>query len=403
MAGPRNLITAIDVGSAKTCVLVAEVAEQGLRYKAHAVSESRGSRKGLIVDLDKAVYSIQRAAERAEQAGQVQIENAVVGIGGPHIRGVNTRGGITLGPRARDVSRDDVREAIERARAITLPADREVLHMLPQEFLLDEQGSIREPAGMSGAKLEVKMHLVTGSTSAAQSVVTAVNKSGIVVDDKIYEPLAAADCVLKPDERELGVCLADIGAGSTDLIVYYEGAVAFAGVVPIGGDHFTSDVAVGLRTPLTDAEKLKKLFGRAVAVLVPESNEIEVPSVGDRPSRLMPQRLLAEILEPRARELCEFIKDALEKAGVLELCGTGLALTGGGARLQGITEVAEDVLRRPARVGHPAPIAKMPASLAEPDFAAAVGMVMYAHRARLAQGVQEKGIAARMKALFARG
>ena len=398
----QNLITAIDVGSAKTCALVVEATEGGVRYRGHGVAESRGSRKGILVDLERAVQSIQKAVEEAEQAAGAAVEHAMVGVAGAHMRGVNSRGGISIGSRPREVTRDDVRQAVERARAIALPADREVLHLLPQQYILDDQGGIREAAGMVGSKLEVQVHVVTAASNATQNLVTALNRAGIHVDDTVYEPLCAAEACLKADERELGVCLADIGAGSTDLIVFHEGGVAHTGVVPIGGDHFTSDVAVGLRTPLADAEKIKRLFGCAVVTKIPEANEIEVPAVGDRPSRLMPQRFLAEILEPRARELFEIMRDNLRHAGVLELCGAGIVLTGGGARLHSLMEVAEDVLRRPARLGGTAAISKMPAQLAEPEFACAVGMIFYGNRARLARGPQEQGFKSKLKALFAR-
>ncbi|MGH9492259.1 MAG: cell division protein FtsA, partial [Terriglobales bacterium] len=278
-----NLLTAIDVGSAKTCVLVAEITENGLRYRGHGVSESRGSRRGLIVDLEKAVASIQRAVDEAEAVAGVNVEHALVGVAGTHIRGVNSRGGISLGGRAREITREDIRHAVEKARAIALPADREVVHLLPQQFILDDQEGIRDPAGMLGAKLEVKVHVVTAASTATQNVVSALNRAGIHVDDTVFEPLASADAILKPDERELGVCLADIGAGSTDLVVLHEGSVVHTAVIPVGGDHFTNDVAVGLRTPLAEAEKIKRGFGSALVARVPEGNEIEVPAVGDRP------------------------------------------------------------------------------------------------------------------------
>jgi len=397
-----NLLTAIDVGSAKVCAIVAEITETGVRYRGHGVSESRGTRKGVIVDLEKTVASIQRAVEQAETVAGAAVESAVIGVAGPHVRGVNSRGGIAIGSRSREIAREDVRAAVERARSVSLPPDREVLHLLPQEFILDDHSGIRDPAGMVGTKLEVQVHLATAASTATQNVVTAVNRAGIHVDDTVYEPLAAADAVLKADERELGICLCDIGAGSTDLIVFFEGAVAHTGVVPIGGDHFTNDVAVGLRTPLAEAEKIKKLFGNAMVTRVPEGNEIEVPAVGDRPSRLMPQRLLAEILEPRAYELFEMLRDHLRQAGVFELCGAGTVLTGGAARLPSMAEVAENVLRKPSRLGVPAPISKMPAALAEPEFTTAVGLIFYGHRTRLARGPQDVGLGAKLKSLFAR-
>lgn len=396
------MLTAIDVGSAKTCVMVAEISDSGVRYRAHGMCESRGSRKGLIIDLEKAVTSVQQAVERAENAAGAPIEHAVVGVAGAHIRGITSQGGIAFSSRAREISREDIKQAIERAKAINLPLDRQILHILPQEFILDDQGGLREPAGMMGSKLEVKVHVITTSSSATQNVVTTLNRAGIHVDDTVYEALADADAVLRQDERELGVCLADIGAGSTDLIVFHEGAVIHAGVVPIGGDHFTNDVAVGLRTPLADAEKIKRLFGCAVVTRIPESTEIEVPSVGDRPSRLMQQRLLGEILEPRARELFEIMREHLRASGVMELIPAGIVLTGGGARLNSMAEVAEDVLRKPIRIGLPASIAKMPAELAQPEFATVIGMALHAYRVRMLQGQQEEGFGSKLKRLFAR-
>jgi cell division protein FtsA len=399
----QNFLTAIDIGSAKTCALVAELTENGPRYCGHGISDARGSRKGVIVDLDKAAASVQRAVEQAEQMVGAPVERALVGVAGPHVRGINSRGGISLGSRAREIGRDEIRQAVERARAFNMPEDRQTLHLLPQQFILDEQDGIRDPEGMMGSRLEAQVHVVTALATAAQTVVTALNRAGIHVDDTIYEPLAAADAILRPDERELGVCLADIGAGSTDLVVYYEGAVAHTGVVPIGGDHFTNDVAVGLRTPLAEAEKIKKSFGCAVVTKIPENNEIEVPAAaGDRPSRLMPQRFLCEVLQARAQELFEHVRDHLRHAGVLELCGAGIVLTGGGARLNAIAESAEQVLRRPVRLPLPAPVDKMPAELAAPEFAAVIGMIFYGNRMRLARSAHEQGFTAKLRALFER-
>src|SRR5438034_7520661 len=255
----QHLLTAIDVGSAKTCALAAEITDSGLRYRGHGVAESRGSRKGVIVELDKAVGAIQKAVEEAEDIAGIPIERALLGVSGAHVRGVNSHGGLSFGTRAREIGRDEIRSAVEKARAIPLPLDREILHLLPQEFILDGQAGVHDPLGMMAARLEVRVHIVTAATSATQNVITAVNKAGVHVDDTVFEPLAAADSVLRSDERELGVCLADIGAGSTELIVFLQGAVAYTGVIPVGGDHFTSDLSVGLCTPLAEAEKIKKI------------------------------------------------------------------------------------------------------------------------------------------------
>jgi cell division protein FtsA len=398
----QNIITVLDVGSAKTVALICEIADSGLRYRGHGVTESRGSRKGIIAELDKAMHSVHRAVDEAEKMAECPVGNAVVAIGGPHIKGVTSRGGIALGSRPREVTRDDIRATVEKARSVHLPADREILHLLPQEFILDDQDGIRDPAGMMGCKLEVKLHMVTASSSAIQNMVTVSNRAGLHVDNTVYEALVAADSTLRAEEKELGVCLADIGAGSTDLIVYYEGMAVHSGVVPVGGDHFTNDVAVGLRTPLVEAEKIKKLFGHTVSSNVPESNEIEVPAVGDRPSRLMPQKFLAEILEPRAIELCELLRDHLHHAGVLELCGAGIVLTGGSSRLIGLGEICERELRRPVRMASPVSLARMPAQLADPEFSTVVGLAMYAHRTTVAKLSEDAGIGSRLRALWTR-
>ena len=398
----NNTIAVLDVGSAKTVALICEAGEAGLRYRGHGLSESRGSRKGIITELDKAVQSIQKAVEEAEKVAECQIGNAVIAVGGAHIKGFTSRAGGAFGYRPREVGRDDIREAVEKARSVKLPVDREVLHLLPQEFILDDQVGIRDPAGMMGCRLEVNLHLVTASSSATQNVVTAANRAGIHVDNTVYEGLVAADCTLRGDEKENGVCLVDVGAGTADLIVYCDGMAVHSGAIPIGGDHFTNDVAVGLRTPLVDAEKVKKLFGHTVSSKVPESNEIEVPAVGDRPSRLMPQRFLAEILEPRAIEFCELLRDHLQHAGVLELCGAGVVLTGGSSRLNGLAEVCERVLARPVRLAVSMPLVRMPSELAQPEFATVVGLAMYAHRTKVAKISQDQGLGSRFKAWWAR-
>jgi len=395
-----NFLTAIDVGSAKTCVLVAEITENGLRYRGHGLGESRGSRKGIIVDLDKAVASIQKVVEQAEDSAGVAVEHAILGVAGSHVRGINTHGGLVFGNRPREIGRDEIRQAVDKARAISLPPDREVLHLLPQDFILDDQHGVHDPLGMIASRLEVRVHMITAAASATQNVVTAVNRAGVHVDDTVFEPLACADSVLRSDERELGICLADIGAGSTNVVVIQEGSVGHSAVLPVGGDHFTSDLSVGLCTPIVEAEKIKKSFGNVVVTLIPEGNEVEVPSVGDRPSRLVSQRMVGEILEPRARELFEMLRENLRHTGMLEHCAAGMVITGGAARLPGILDIADSVLRMPIRMAWPAPLAKMPSTLAEPEFATVLGMIVYGHRARSASGVQDARWSSKLKAMF---
>ncbi len=396
----ENFLTTIDVGSAKTCVLVAEITENGLRYRGHGLADSRGSRKGIIVDLDKAVASIQKAVEQAEDTSGVPIGHAILGVAGAHVRGINTHGGLIFGNRSREIGREEIRQAVDKARAISLPPDREVLHLLPQEFILDDQHGVHDPLGMIATRLEVRVHMITAATPATQNVITAVNRAGVHVDDTVFEPLACADSVLRSDERELGICLADIGAGSTNVVVIQEGSVGHSAVLPVGGDHFTSDLSVGLCTPIVEAEKIKKSFGNVIVTLIPEGNEVEVPSVGDRPSRLVSQRMVGEILEPRARELFEMLRENLRHAGMLEHCAAGMVITGGGARLPGIMDIADSVLRKPVRMAWPMPIAKMPSTLAEPEFATVLGMIVYGHRARSARGIQDERWSSKLKAML---
>ena len=398
----ENILNVVDIGTAKTVALVVEITDAGLRYRGHGIAASRGSRKGIIVDLDKCADSVKKAMDEAELTAEVPLERAVVGVAGPHIRAANSQGGIVLGVQAREVTREDIRQAVDKARSIPLPEGRQIVHLLPQDFILDHQEGLRDPAGMLGRQLEVRVHVINAATSAVQNIITVMNRAGIHVDDTVYEVLACSDAVLRTDERELGICICDIGAGSADVIVFHEGVVVHTAVIPIGGDHFTNDVAVGLRTPLADAEKIKRQFGCAIVTSIPESTEIEVPSVGDRPSRLVPQRFLGEVLEPRARELVYMLRDNLSQAGVIELLGSGVVLTGGGARLPGLIETAEDILRCPARIGLPIPMAKLPALLGEPEFATVLGMVFYAHRAQVLKVREEQGLGRRLRSLFAR-
>ncbi|SDG05604.1 cell division protein FtsA [Terriglobus roseus] len=400
-----NLITVLDAGSQKSCVLVAELQDGVLRYRGHGIERSKGMRKGLIAELGPAADAINRAALTAERMTRIGIETAVVGIGGTHVKGINSRGGISMGSRMREITREEVRAAVDRARSVALPADREILHLLPQEFILDDQPGIHDPIGMVGTKLEVNLHLSTCSGGVAQSVVTCANRAGLEVVDTVYEGIASAESVLSADERELGVCLADIGASTTELVVFFEGSVAHTAVLPIGGDHFTNDLAVGLHVSTEEAEQLKLMYGNCVVTSVPSLNEIEVggnlSTGGSTAPRLVRQRFLAEILEPRARELFTMLRDNLRQGGVLEALGTGAVLTGGGAKLAGLLDVAESLLRTPARIGSPVPLSRMPQELAGPEFATAIGMLLYTHRTQVRRASEEMGLKQKLKSLFA--
>jgi len=393
-----NLIVVLDVGSAWTRVLAADVNEGALRYRGHGLVESAGMRKGLISDLAPAAKAVKAANEQAEWAARANIDQIVVGIGGPHIRGLNTNGGLDLGSRMREITREDVRAAVERARAVERPPDREILHLLPRQFILDDQPGVFDPVGMVGARLEVDLHIATCSGSALQSIVTCANRAGLEVSEAVLESIAAAESTLSADERELGVCLLDIGAHSSDLVVFFEGAVAHTASVPVGGNHFTNDLAVGLQMPTAQAEELKRQYGHAVVTAVPLEAEIEINN--PEPQRLA-LRTLAEILEPRARELLYFVKESLRSGGVLEALGAGCVLTGGGAMLPGMLDVTESQLRVPARTGNPVRLSNMPGELITPSFSTAIGMLLYAHRTRVTRAAENNSLRAKLRAIFA--
>jgi cell division protein FtsA len=402
LKGKDKFLVALDAGSTKTCALAAEVnAEGGLVFRALGSAESRGWRKGLIVNLDAAVACIRKAVEEAEQALGAPIERAVVGLGAAQVKGLNSRGGLTISSRPREVTAEEVRRALEVARTVHLPPDCAIVHVIPQDFVLDSQDSIGDPVGMVGARLEVNAHIVSAAAPALANLVASANRAGLVVDETVFEPLAAAEVVLNADERELGVVLADIGGGSTDVVVFRHGALQHSFTLPIGGEHFTNDIAVGLRTPIPDAEKIKRSFGVATQLLAGENTSIEVPSVGDRPSRLVPQRLLAEILEPRAQELLGLLRDELRRMSLDRQIGAGIVLTGGGARLSGLCDVAEDVFDAPARIGLPPKFEGAPDSLQHPGYAALVGLLNFAHRSMLRREAIRPGFFARLKSMVA--
>jgi cell division protein FtsA len=393
-----NLIVVLDIGSAQTRVVAADLNEGVLRYRGHGVVDSAGMRKGLIAELSPAAKAVRAANEQCERVALANIDECVVGVGGPHVRGVNTNGGFRLGSRMREITREDVRTAVESARAIERPADREILHLLPRQFILDEQPGIFDPVGMVGARLEVDLHIATCSGSALQSTVTCANRAGLEVSEAVLESIASAECTLSADERELGVCLLDIGAHSSEMVVFFEGAAAHTASVPIGGAHFTNDLAIGLQMPVAQAEELKRQYGHAVVTSVPLHAEIEIAN--PQPQRLG-LRTVAEILEPRARELMYFVKESLRHGGVLDALGAGCVLTGGGSMLAGMLDVTESQLRVPARTGMPVRLSHMPGELAHPAFSTAVGMLLYAHRTRMMRAAEDNSLRARLRSMFA--
>lgn len=401
MAKKDRYIIGLDVGSTKTCALIAEVDEEQVKFLALGAAESKGLRKGLIVNLDSTVSSIRRAVEEAEGVANVPVESAVIGVAGSHVRGVNSRGGVTLGHRARDIEREDVRRAVDAARNITLPEDREVLHVLPHEFMVDAQDGIRDAIGMVGQRLEANVHLVTSSIAATQNLVTAANRAGILVNDTVLEPLASAEACLTQDERDLGCCLLDIGGGTTELIVYGGGVVRHTSAVPVGGDHFTNDLAVGLRTPIPEAEKIKRRHGWAASSLLHADTSIEIASVGDRPPRTIFVRMLTDIIEPRAMELLALIREDLQRAGLDRQIPAGFVLAGGGARLNGLIDLAEESFHLPVRIAEPKGLADLPEQVAQPEYATVVGLVIYGAKTRRNASQRAGNLVSKLKSMFA--
>jgi cell division protein FtsA len=394
----ENLIVVLDVGSAFTRVLAADLNEGALRYRAHAQVESAGMRKGLIADLGPAARAVKSASDRAEHMVRVNIDECMVGVGGPNVIGVNTTAGLNFGARMREISKDDVSIAVERARGVSLPPDREILHLLTRQFVLDDQPGIHDPVGMVGSRLEVDLHMSTCSGSAQQSIVTCANRAGLEVTDTVFEAIAAAEATLTADERELGVCVLDIGAHSTELVVFFEGAVAHTGSIPFGGQHFTNDLAVVLQMPVAQAEQLKLRYGHAVVTAVPQLDEIEIRN--PHPTMIR-HRMVAEILEPRARELFDMVRRSLRDGGVLGALGAGCVLTGGAAILPGLLDVTESILHVHARIGQPVQLSRMPSELTHPSYATLVGMLLYAHRKRVTRTAENNSLRAKLRAIFA--
>lgn len=394
-------LVGLDIGSTKTSVLIAEIEDELVKFLALGAAESKGLRKGLIVNLDSTVSSIRRAVEEAEGVANVPVEEAVIGVAGNHVRGVNSRGGITLGQRPRDIERDDVRRAVDAARNISLPEDREVLHVLPHEFIVDAQNNIRDAIGMLGQRLVANVYVVTSSIAASQNLVTAANKSGILISDTVLESLASAESCLTQDERDLGCCLLDIGGGTTEMIVYGGGVVRHAGTIPIGGDHFTNDLAVGLRTPIPEAERIKRHHGCAASAFMKGNGSIEIASVGDRPPRTIFSHMLTDIIEPRAMELLSLIRDDLQRAGLDGQIPAGFVLAGGGARLNFFDELAEQSFHLPVRIAEPKGLADLPEQVAQPEYATVVGLVLYGAKMRRSAPPRSGNLVSKLKAMFA--
>jgi len=370
----RTLVAGLDLGTSKTTVLVGSVGERGVEIVGLGTAPSRGLRKGVIVHLESTVAAIRKAVAEAEAMAGCEIRQVVASISGAHVRGVTSHGVVAV--RNGEVSAGDVERVLDAARAVALPADREVLHVLPQEFIIDDQEGIREPLGMAGVRLEAKVHIVTAQTSAAQNVLKCCKQAGLVVDDVVLEPLAAADAALTPEEKDLGVALVDVGCGTTDVIIFHGGAVRHTAVLPLGGAHLTNDIASGLRTPTIEAEKIKQRFGCARASKVSRHTSIEVPSVADREPRILSRHILCEIIEPRVEEIFTLVSREIIRSGFEGNLASGVVLTGGTALLDSVTDVAEHALRLPVRIGVPQHVIALADLVMSPAYAASVGLVL---------------------------
>ncbi|OGA14990.1 MAG: cell division protein FtsA [Betaproteobacteria bacterium RIFCSPLOWO2_02_FULL_66_14] len=371
----KNLIVGLDVGTTKVVALVAELLPDGsFEILGMGSHESKGMKKGVVVNIEETVTAIQRALEEAELMADCKIASAYAGIAGSHIRSFNSTGMVAV--KDREVSALDVDRALETAKAVNIPTDQQILHVLRQEFIIDGQEDVREPIGMSGVRLEVKVHIVTGAVSAAQNIVKCVRRCGLEVEDLILQPLASARSVLTGDERELGVCLIDIGGGTTDLAVFTHGAIRHTAVIPIAGSQITSDIAMALRTPLAEAESLKVRHGVALRQLADANEMIEVPGVGGRPSRTLSRQTLAEVIEPRVEELYQMVQKVLHDSGHEQLLSSGLVLTGGSSVMKGMVELGEEIFHMPVRLGVPRYAGGLADVVRNPRHATAVGLLL---------------------------
>ncbi len=373
-----EIIVGLDIGTTKICAIVGELTDDGLDIIGIGSNPSKGLRKGVVVNIESTVQSIQRAIDEAEAMAGTEITHVYTGIAGGHIKSFSGRGVVAL--KDREVREADIQRVIEQAKTVNIPADREVIHVLPQEFIVDDQAGIKEPMGMAGGRLEAKVHIVTGAVASAQNIIKCANRAGLNVSDIVLQPLASADAVLSEQEKELGVCLVDIGGGTTDIAIFQNGSIVHTAVLALGGNNLTNDIAVGLRTPMDQAERIKQKYGAALSRLVEKQDSIEVPSVGGREPRVMGRQILSEILEPRVEEIFQLVHHELERNGFQEMLASGVVITGGSTLLPGMVELAEEVVGMPVRRGGPQGIGGLVDVVKSPVYATGVGLVVYGAR-----------------------
>ncbi len=400
---PKNgYIVGFDIGTKKVTAIISEITENNkIEIIGIGSSESRGLRKGVVVNLDATVNAISKAQEEAELMAGVEIDSGFIGISGAHIKSFNSRGVIAVSSKNREISREDIKRVIDQSKAVSIPPDREIIHIIPQEFVVDEQDGIKDPLGMSGIKLEVNVHIVTGAITSVQNLKTCTTRAGVEIEQIVLNQIATSASVLTHDEKELGVGLIDIGAGTTEIAIFERGSLWYTSIIPIGGDNFTNDIAVGLRTPIPDAEKIKKKFGCVSGPLVDDQETIEVASVGrGKKPRILSRQLLADIIQPRAEEIFRLVDNDIKRMGYEKSLNSGVVLTGGTALLEGLEEVAENVFDLPVRRGDPGGIGGLVDRVSTPDYASAVGLVLYGHKQWKQRGLSKenkKGFLAKLK------
>ncbi len=379
MAKDSHILVGLDVGTTKICAIVGEIGEGGqIDIIGIGSHPSRGMKKGIVVNIESTIESIKKAVEEAERMAGVSVKEVYTGISGGHVKGLNSRGVIAV--KNHEVSRSDIARAVETARAVAIPMDRRTLHVIPQEFIVDAQDGIKDPLGISGVRLEADVHIITGSATAMENIEKSIQRAGLTVVRMVLQPLASSEAVLTPDERDLGVAMVDVGGGTTDIAVFVDGSIRHTAVIAVGGSHFTNDIAIGLRTPPADAEKLKLRYGCAQADRIKEGEMIEVPSVGGRPPRLLSRQALAEIIQPRAEEIFMMVGQEIERSGYGDRIASGLVVTGGTSVLTGMTDVAERTLGVPVRRGVPSGLGGLMDVVSGPMYATGVGILLHAAR-----------------------
>ena len=372
----NETVVGLDIGTTKICAIVGEFADDGgIDIVGIGTHPSRGLRKGVVINIESTVESIKHAIEEAELMAGCEISRVFTGVAGGHIKGFNSHGIVAV--KNREVAEDDVRRVIDAAKAVAIPMDRETIHIIPQEYIIDDQDGIKKPIGMFGVRLEAKVHIVTAAVTSAQNIIKCANRTGLNVADIVLQQLASSEAVLTPDEKELGVALVDIGGGTTDIAIFAEGSIVHTSVISIAGNHVTKDVAIGLRTPEAAAEKIKQKYGCAMTSLVDKEETIEVPSVGDRTPRVLSRQILCEIIEPRCEEIFMLVQREIQQTGYADMLASGVVITGGQSSMEGMVELAEDVIGLPVRRGSPRNIGGLIDVVKSPMYATGVGLVLY--------------------------